>query len=205
MLGGGRRRPAPRRRAAPALSASRNPRPRRDTPWNCLGLASKRQSHRGDAVAWRPETARYRARAGARSKSAAAGRADRRHGHRRALAHDRQGAGALGEAEDHGRLHRARHGYRVQDRAGDRRALLRPHSGVRHAGRDPPESGRDRRLSRHRASRRPRYERAAGGSGRGPRRLLRHQPDPVRRRPLGAAGRDHGAARAATAPASPPP
>ena len=41
----------------------------------------------------------------------------------------------------------------------------------------------------------PRYERAARRSGRGSRRLLRHQPDPVWRRALGAAGRDHGAAR----------
>ena len=32
----------------------------------------------------------------------------------------------LGEAEDHGGVHRARHGHRVQDRARDRRALLRP-------------------------------------------------------------------------------
>ena len=64
--------------------------------------------------------------------------------------------GALGDAEDHGGLHRARHGYRVQDRARDRRALLRPDSRDRHAGCDPPQRGRDRGLSRHRASRRSR-------------------------------------------------
>ena len=39
------------------------------------------------------------------------------------------------------------------------------------------------------------HERAGDRPGRGSRRLLRHQPDPVRRRPVGAAGRDHGAAR----------
>ncbi len=92
------------------------------------GSCQQAAPHRGDTVAWRPEAARYRAGAGARSKGAAARRADRRHGYRRALAHDRQGKGALGDAEDHGGLHRARHGHRVQDRARDRRALLRPHS-----------------------------------------------------------------------------
>ena len=105
-----------------------------------LGLASKRNRVGGDAVAWRPKTARYCAGAGARSQSAAAGRAHRRHGHRRALAHDRQGARALGDAEDHGRVHRARHGHRVQDRAKDRRAVLRPHPRVRHAGCHPARS-----------------------------------------------------------------
>src|SRR5262247_3109445 len=37
-----------------------------------------------------------------------------------------------------------------------------------------------------------RHERG-GRQGRGSRRLLWHQPDPVRRRAFGAAGRDHGA------------
>ena len=50
------------------------------------------------------------------------------------------------------RLHRARHGHRVQDRARDRRALLWPHPRQGYAGRDPPQPGRHRRLSRHRAS-----------------------------------------------------
>jgi len=38
-----------------------------------LGLANKRKQDRGDPVARRPETARYRARAGARAQGAAAG------------------------------------------------------------------------------------------------------------------------------------
>src|SRR5215207_248205 len=131
---------------------ARHPRSRRARH----GVARPRRqarSYRGDAVAWRPKTARYRTCTGARSKSAAAGRADRRHGHRRALADDRQGARALGDAEDHRRVHRARHGYRVQDRAKNRCLVLRLHPCVRNARGDPAQRGRDRGLSRHRASR----------------------------------------------------
>ena len=186
------RRPAVLHRRFPAR---RDPRPRRARD-GAAGPRRQAQSHRGDAVAWRPEAARYRARAGARTKGAAAGRADRGHGHRGALAHDRQGPRALGAREDHRRVHRARHGHRVQDRA--RRSSCSATAAFSQPAR-PMRSGATRPsskpISAPSITREPRYERRTSGAGRRPRRLLWHQPDPVRRRPFGAAGRDHGAAR----------
>ena len=61
-------------------------------------------------------------------------RADGRHGAGRTLADDRNGPGIVGASEDDADLHRARHGYRVQDRADHPRALLRPRLGRRNAG-----------------------------------------------------------------------
>src|SRR5207247_4665391 len=58
--------------------------------------------------------------------------------------------------EEHRGVHRARHGYRVQDRARDRGAVLWADSCNRYAGCDPPQRGRDRGLSRHRTSHRSR-------------------------------------------------
>ena len=78
-------------------------------------------------------------------------------------------------AEDHAGLHRARHGHRVQDRADDPRALLRPRAGRRHAGRDPQQSGRHRSLSRHRACGSRAHERPHPVRGRRHRRLLRRR------------------------------
>src|ERR687896_313537 len=63
----------------------------KSTFFNLITGALKPDS--GDAVAWRPEAARHRAGARARSQGAAARRAHRRHGHGRALADDRQGEG----------------------------------------------------------------------------------------------------------------
>src|SRR5690606_27206688 len=56
---------------------------------------------------------------------------------------------ALGAREDHADLHRARHGYRLQDRAEDLGSLLWPPARRGHTRRDPHQPSRDRSLSRH--------------------------------------------------------
>ena len=65
------------------------------------------------------------------------------------LADDRQGPGIVGAAEDDAGVHRARHGYRLQDRPIDPRSLLRPGARGRDAKSNPRQSGGDCRLSRH--------------------------------------------------------
>ena len=167
-----------------------------------LGLPASATGIRGDALAWRPEAARYRAGAGARSQGAAARRADRRHGHRRALADDRQGAAALGAQKI--TVVFIEHDMDIVFKIAPRRSSCCATAvcSHRHAGCDPARTKRDRSLSRHRTPRRSRDMSAQPVVQVEDLDVyLRHQPDPVRRRPFGVGRARPWRCSAATAPA----